>query len=87
MQILISSLYEALLDTAFVKHTYKHTTMGFFDDIVDMPNQFEYSKEFFNHFYRPEYSTIVVVGDVTPEKVNGLAEKYFGDWKHGDYIS
>jgi len=52
---------------------------------VDMPNQFEYSKKFFDHFYRPEYSTIVVVGDVTPEKVNSLAEKYFGDWKRGNY--
>lgn len=78
-------LYEKLLNTAFEKHTYKHTTMGFFDDIVDMPNQFEYSQEFFNRYYRPEYSTIVVVGDVTPEKVNSLAEKYFGDWEKGSY--
>ena len=82
-----SQIYEALLNTAFEKHTYKHTTMGFFEDIVDMPNQFEYSKEFFNRYYRPEYSTVIVVGDVTPEKVNKLAEKYFGDWKHGDYVS
>ncbi len=80
-------LYEALLDTAFVKHTYKHTTMGFFKDIVDMPNQYEYSLKFFKRYYRPEYSTIVVVGDVTPEKVNALAKKYFGDWKRGDYTA
>ncbi len=80
-----SQLYEKMLNTAFEKHTYKHTTMGFFEDIVDMPNQFEYSKKFFEHYYRPEYSTIVVVGDVTPEKVNSLAEKYFGDWKLGNY--
>ena len=78
-------LYEALLDTAFVKHTYKHTTMGFFKDIVDMPNQYQYSLKFFKRYYRPEYSTIVVVGDVTPEKVTALAKKYFGDWKRGDY--
>lgn len=80
-------LYERTLDTAFVKHTYKHTTMGFFDDIVDMPNQFEYSQEFFNRYYRPEYSTVIVVGDVNSDEVNKLAEKYFGDWKHGNYIS
>lgn len=78
-------LYENILNTAFDVHTYKHTTMGFFKDIVDMPNQFEYSKQFFNRFYRPEYSTIIVVGDVTPKKVNELAEKYFGDWKRGNY--
>jgi zinc protease len=78
-------LYEKMLNTAFEKHTYKHTTMGFFDDIVDMPNQFKYSQEFFKRYYRPEYSTIVVVGDVTPEKVNSLAEKYFGDWERGSY--
>lgn len=80
-------LYEKTLNTAFEKHTYKHTTMGFFDDIVDMPNQFEYSKEFFNRYYRPEYAAVVVVGDITPEKVNSLSEKYFGDWKHGKYVS
>ncbi len=80
-------LYEKLLDTAFEKHTYKHTTMGFFNDIVDMPNQYEYSLKFFKRYYRPEYSTIVVVGDVTPERVDSLAEKYFGEWKRGDYTT
>jgi len=78
-------LYENLLNTAFDVHTYKHTTMGFFKDIVDMPNQYEYSLKFFKRFYRPEYSTIVVVGDVTAEKVNELSEKYFGKWEKGNY--
>ena len=78
-------LYENLLNTAFDIHTYKHTTMGFFNDIVDMPNQYEYSIKFFNRYYRPEYCTIVVVGDVTSEKVNDLAEKYFGKWERGNY--
>lgn len=79
--------YENMVNTAFDKHTYKHTTMGFFKDIVDMPNQYKYSLEFFNRYYRPEYSTIVVVGDVTPAKVNALAEKYFALWKRGSYVS
>jgi len=76
---------EELVNTAFDKHTYKHTTMGFFKDIVDMPNQFEYSKKFFERFYRPEYSTIIVVGDVKPDNVNKLAETYFGKWGKGNY--
>ena len=78
-------LYEKLVSTAFKKHTYAHTTMGFFEDVVDMPNQYAYSLTFFDRFYRPEYATIVVVGDVTPEKVNTLAQQYFGDWKRGTY--
>ncbi len=80
-------MYEGMRDVAFDNHTYKHTTMGFFADIVDMPNQYEYSIEFFNRYYRPEYTTIVVVGDVTQDRVNALAEKYFGDWERGEYIS
>ncbi len=80
-------LMEGMRDVAFDEHTYKHTTMGFFSDIVDMPNQYDYSREFFNRYYRPEYTTIVVVGDVTKEKVNELAEKYFGKWETGTYIS
>lgn len=82
-----TQLNEKIADAAFDKHTYKHTTMGFFKDIVDMPNQYDYSIQFFKRFYRPEYATIIVVGDVTPEKVNMLAEKYFGMWERGNYVS
>jgi len=76
---------EKTVDAAFENHTYKHTTMGFWEDVVDMPNQYDYSLQFFDRFYRPEYSTILVVGDVTAEEVNQLAEKYFGMWERGDY--
>lgn len=78
---------EKLSETAFTTHTYSHTTMGYFKDIVDMPNQYEYSKKFFDRYYRPEYNTILVVGDVTPEQVNALSEKYFGGWERGSYVS
>lgn len=81
----LSQLYEKTLETAFDRHTYKHTTMGFFKDVVDMPNQYDYSLTFYNRFYRPEYSTIIVVGDVKQAEVNKLAEKYFGNWKRGNY--
>jgi zinc protease len=50
-----------------------------------MPNQYEYSRRFFNRFYRPEYSTILVVGDITRERALELTKKYWGDWKRGDY--
>lgn len=82
-----AQLNEKVSETAFTMHTYGHTTMGYFKDIVDMPNQYEYSIEFFNRFYRPEYCTVIVVGDVTSEKVNAIAEKYFGVWKPGTFVS
>src|SRR6476620_8633193 len=76
-----TKLYEAVRDTAFTTHTYKHTTMGFIRDIENMPNQFEYSKIFYDRFYRPERTTIIVAGDVTPNEVMPLVEKYWGNWK------
>ncbi|GMR15485.1 MAG: pitrilysin family protein [Gammaproteobacteria bacterium] len=82
-----SQLNEKRAETAFTTHTYSHTTMGYFKDIVDMPNQYAYSKKFYARYYRPEYNTVLVVGDVTPERVDALAEKYFGQWQRGSYVS
>jgi zinc protease len=83
----VSKLIEVQRDKAFTTHTYKHTTMGFIKDIEDMPNQYEYSKTFFSRWYRPEKATIVVAGDVEPESVFKLVEKYWGDWKRGTYTA
>jgi zinc protease len=80
-----SKMHEVLRETAFNKHTYSHTTMGYLKDIDDMPNQYEYSKQFFSRFYRPEYSTIVIVGDITRERALDLTKRYWGTWRRGDY--
>lgn len=80
-----NKLEEVIDDTAFVKHTYQHTAMGFLKDIQDMPNQYDYSLKFFDHYYRPEYTTIVVVGDVKPKAVQALVVKDWGEWKKGSY--
>src|SRR6516165_6374507 len=76
-------LDEVLHETAFSKHTYAHTTMGYLKDIQDMPNQYNYSLEFYNRFYRPEYTTVVLAGDVNRDQALGLVKKYFGEWKRG----
>ncbi len=81
-----SQLYEKLRETAFNKHTYAHTTMGYIKDIEDMPNQYDYSWQFYNRYYRPEYTTIVVVGDVKQPEVMAMVNKYFGSWKRGNYV-
>lgn len=58
----LSKLLEVQRDNAFAEHTYKHTTMGFIKDIEDMPNCFEYSKTFFDRFYRPARTSVILVG-------------------------
>jgi zinc protease len=80
-----SKLDERLAETAFTTHTYRHTTMGFLKDIEDMPNQYDYSRKFFDRYYRPEYTTILLVGDVKPKMARELTDKYWGAWKRGDY--
>ena len=79
----IQKLYEVLRAKAFTTHTYRHTTMGFIEDIEDMPNQYEYSKTFFSRWYRPENTAVIVAGDVDPEQVIPLVEKYWGGWAPG----
>ncbi|MDL2717783.1 MAG: pitrilysin family protein, partial [Acidobacteriota bacterium] len=81
----ISKLYEVTRDKAFNVHTYKHTTMGFLKDIEDMPNQYAYSKTFFDRWYRPEHTAIIVAGDVNPAETIRLVEKYWGGWKKGSH--
>lgn len=78
-------LNEEMQKLAFTTHTYRHTTIGFLEDIKDMPNQYDYSLQFFDRYYRPEYCTIIVVGDVNFNKVIYLIEKYYGDWKRGSF--
>ncbi|MEZ5963520.1 MAG: pitrilysin family protein [Planctomycetota bacterium] len=81
----INKLYEVLQDTAFDRHTYKHTTMGFLRDIVKMPQMYDYSLEFFDRWYRPEYTTIMVVGDVQPQQVGAMVRRHFGAWQRGSH--
>ena len=81
----VNKLLEAQRDRAFTTHTYKHTTMGFIRDIERMPTMFDYSRTFFDRFYRPERTTIIVSGDVTADDVFRLVEKHWADWKPGTH--
>lgn len=83
----IRKLLSAVRNEAFDKHTYKHTTMGFFKDIEAMPEQTAYGKTFFERFYKPEYVSIVIVGDVDPAKTMAMVKKYWGNWQKGDFKS
>jgi zinc protease len=79
----LEKLFEVQHDHAYTVHSYKHTTMGFLRDIEDMPNQYAYSKLFFNRWYRPQFTTVIVAGDVDAKSVVPLVQKYWGGWAAG----
>lgn len=83
----IRQLLSAVRNEAFEKHTYKHTTMGFFEDIEKMPDQMAYGEEFFNKFYKPEYVSLIITGDVDPNDTIELVKKHWGNWQRGDYVA
>jgi zinc protease len=76
-------LNEKVRETAFEKHTSRHTTIGFEEDVRAMPNAYEYSKLFYERFYRPENVVIVIAGDFDFAKAKSLIEEYYAGWKPG----
>ncbi len=44
----------------------------------------EMCKNYYDTFFKPNISYLVMVGDITPEKAKEYAEKYFGSWQKGD---
>ena len=73
-------LYEVMSNTAFDRHTYKHTTIGFLADVKAMPTRYEYSKKFFQRFYRPDNAVIFVVGEFNQAEVLSLIKQHYGSW-------
>lgn len=78
-------LYELLRDTAFEAHSYKHTTLGYLEDILDMPNQYEYSQLYKNRFYAPDNSILMVAGDFDHDQLMSLVKRYYGEWEKSGY--
>jgi zinc protease len=76
-------LAEALAAAAFTRHTYSHLTIGLERDIARMPKMYDYSRSFFERFYRPENAIVIVAGDVEPEATLAALGRWYGPWKAG----
>ena len=64
-------------------HTYRHTTIGFEEDVRAMPEGYEYSLSFYDRFYRPENVVLVLAGDFDVDRARALVREYYGDWERG----
>src|ERR671919_1905600 len=76
-------LNEKVREEAFKKHTYAHTVIGYEADVRAMPEGYEYSKSFYQRFYRPENVVLVIAGDFDTAKTKAWIRKYYSSWKPG----
>ena len=81
----VALLREKLFGRAFLAHPYKHTTIGLLADIQDMPNHYDYSLQFYDRYYRPNNSIIVVVGDFDQAELERLVEQYYSTWEGREF--
>ncbi len=76
-------LYERLRETAYDRHTYRHTTIGYEADVRAMPEGYDYSLSFHQRYYRPENVVLVIAGDFDVDAVEGLVRQYYSGWDPG----
>lgn len=77
------AIYEEMYGTAFTRHTYQHTVIGFREDIEAMPGMYGYSQDFFKRYYRPDNVILLLAGDVNVSETMDLVESYYGTWEKG----
>lgn len=75
-------LQENFLSTAFSAHPYKNPVLGWPSDIRSTTIQD--TRDFFHDYYVPSNMTMAVAGDVDPDEIERLAEKYFGQMPGAD---
>jgi zinc protease len=71
-----SLMNEKLMATAFEEHPYHHPVIGWMIDIRNMTSADVLN--WYKTWYAPNNATLVIAGDVKPEKVFKLAQHYYG---------
>ena len=72
----VGRLLEEFMGLAYKAHPYGDQVVGHMSDI-DTLTRVE-AETFFEKYYAPSNLTISIVGDVDPDQIKQLAEKYFG---------
>src|SRR5512133_3901404 len=65
-------------------HPYSWTTIGEMEDLTSA--SVEDVRAFHKKFYSPNNATLAISGDINPEEVKALVEKYFGEIPSGETI-
>jgi predicted Zn-dependent peptidase len=78
----IGRLLEEFESIAYKAHPYHQPTIGHMSDLQNLTRRD--AEEIFNKYYKPANLISVVVGDVTPQGVRELAEKYFAPIPAGE---
>ncbi|MBI2955976.1 MAG: insulinase family protein [Acidobacteria bacterium] len=74
-------LSERLLALLFPHHPYGHETIGYLEDVRDMPNHYEAARRFYDTYYRPNNCVLIVAGDVKAADVFAQVEPLYRDWQ------
>jgi len=69
-------VYENMMATTYKVHPYHHPIIGWMSDLETMTA--DDARDWYRRWYAPNNAALVVVGDVKPEEVLKLAERYFG---------
>ena len=79
-----AKMNEHFMAMAYANSPYKHPVIGWPSDIANY--KVEDLQAWYQRWYAPNNATLVVVGDVQPNAVFDLAEKYFGELKTSEII-
>jgi len=72
----LALLGELARSVAFQTSPYRHPVIGWASDLQSM--RIDDLRTWYKRWYAPDNATVVVVGDVIPDKVFALAKKHFG---------
>lgn len=79
-------MYDALFELAFPGHPYgTQTTIGTQEHLKNP--SITNIKNYFNRYYVPNNPAICMAGDMNPDEVIVLIDKYFGTWKPNPALS
>ena len=71
-----SLMYEIMMSTVYQEHPYHNPVIGWMSDLEAMT--VNDARAWYQRWYAPNNATLVIAGDVKPEEVFALAQRYYG---------